>query len=99
MEGMVQDLLFLAREDAEAPPARRTPVDLDDVVLEEVARMRQHVRRVTVDTPTVSVALPCAATARTSTRLVRNLLDNAVRLRRRAVSTWTLPRRSTAASS
>ena len=76
MERLVRDLLFLARDDAPGP-APTTLVDLDDVVLEEVARLR----------PTTSVALDAsgvtAAPVRGSRgdlgRLVRNLLANASR--------------------
>jgi signal transduction histidine kinase len=40
MTKLVQDLLFLARADDDAAVAPRTLVDLDDVVLAEVARVR-----------------------------------------------------------
>lgn len=75
MERLVRDLLFLARQDAGA--SATSLVDLDDVVLEEVARVR----------PTTAVVLEAggvsAAPVRGSRddlgRLVRNLLANAVR--------------------
>ena len=74
MEGLVQDLLFLAREDAEA--SRPTaPVDFDDVVLEEVARMRSSC---TVDVHAEGVSgAPMPGHREDLARLVRNLLDNA----------------------
>ncbi|NUU25543.1 MAG: HAMP domain-containing histidine kinase [Streptomycetaceae bacterium] len=78
MERLVRDLLFLAREDADAataPPA--TLLDLDVVVLEEAARLRA-VSGVRVDTSGVSAA-PVRGSRDDLTRLVRNLLDNAER--------------------
>lgn len=74
MESMVQDLLFLAREDADAAPPS-TPVDFDDVVLEEVARLRST-STVDVHAGHVSAA-PVRGRREDLARLVRNLLDNA----------------------
>ena len=74
MESMVQDLLFLAREDAEATRPTR-PVDLDDVVLEEVTRMRSTC---TADVHADGVSgAPLPGHREDLARLVRNLLDNA----------------------
>ena len=78
MERLVRDLLFLAREDEGT--AGRIPdglVDLDDVVLEEVARVRVG-GRVPVATSGVSAA-PVRGSREQLVRLVRNLLENAVR--------------------
>ena len=33
---MIEDLLLLARSDADAPDRRSEPVDLDDIVLDEI---------------------------------------------------------------
>ena len=74
MEGLVQDLLFLAREDDETPRPT-TPVDLDDVVLEEVSRMRATCPA-DVHADGVSAA-PLPGHREDLARLVRNLLDNA----------------------
>jgi signal transduction histidine kinase len=74
MEGLVQDLLFLAREDAE-DTRPKTPVDLDDVVFEEVARMRSTCPA-DVRAGGVSAA-PVLGHHDDLARLVRNLLDNA----------------------
>ena len=76
MERLVRDLLYLARSD-EGAPAPATPVDLDVVVLEEVAALRVR-GRVTVDSGGVSGA---AVLGRRDdlARVVRNLLDNADR--------------------
>jgi signal transduction histidine kinase len=53
LQGLVEDLLVLARLDEHARPARLDEVDLDDVVLAEAARLRsrtslvrRHARRV-----------------------------------------------------
>jgi signal transduction histidine kinase len=74
MEGLVHDLLFLAREDA-ADTRPLKPVDLDDVVLEEVARIRSTCR-VEVHTEGVGAA-PLLGHGEDLVWLVRNLLDNA----------------------
>ena len=76
MEGLVHDLLFLAREDAEDTRPMK-PVDLDDVVLEEVARMRSTCP-VEVHTEGVGGA-PLRGHSDDLGWLVRNLLDNACR--------------------
>jgi signal transduction histidine kinase len=77
MERLVQDLLYLARADESAHRPLPTPVDLDDVVLAEAARLRGY-RRIQVDTSRVA---PAAVLGRREelTRAVRNLLDNAER--------------------
>ena len=81
MEALVRDLLFLARIDAgpaERPPPDQLPlVDLDTIVLEETARARQ-VTTVGIDTSEVSAA-PVRGHPGDLRRLVRNLLENAVR--------------------
>src|SRR3954451_2056729 len=74
MEQIVGDLLELARgEDAALPD---TPVDLDDVALEEVARARRS--GVTVQSGAVSAGR-VRGSREQLTRVVRNLLDNATR--------------------
>ena len=78
MERLVRDLLFLARDDEW--PSEESPhdlVDLDDVVLEEVARIRVG-SRVPVETAGVSAA-PVRGSREQLFRLVRNLLENAER--------------------
>jgi signal transduction histidine kinase len=76
MERLVRDLLFLAREDDASVVRREELVDLDDVVLEEVARLRGH-GAVPVDATAVSAA-PVRGDPDELRRLVRNLLGNAV---------------------
>jgi signal transduction histidine kinase len=76
MERLVRDLLFLARQDS-AVPATAALVDLDDVVLEEVARVRTTTG-VAIDVTGVSAA-PVRGRRDDLARLVRNLLANGVR--------------------
>lgn len=76
MERLVRDLLFLARQDA-APAAAWSLVDLDDVVLEEVTRLRPATS-VEVDTRGVSAA-PVRGNRDDLARMVRNLLANGAR--------------------
>lgn len=83
MERLVRDLLFLAQED-ERPGAAGVGavtggglVDLDDVVLEEAARVRAT-GRCEVATARVSAG-PVRGSREELGRLVRNLLENAVR--------------------
>jgi signal transduction histidine kinase len=77
MERIVGDLLYLARTDALPPEPSATLVDLDDIVLDEVNRLRSHAR-VQIDTAQVSAA-PVRGNGEELRRLIRNLLDNAVR--------------------
>ncbi|HEY3015851.1 MAG TPA: ATP-binding protein [Nocardioides sp.] len=91
MDRLVRDLLFLASTPDPRPPDQL--VDLDDVVLEEAARIRASAPATvkatvkatgkatgvpTVDTGGVSAA-PVAGDAGDLRRLVRNLLENAAR--------------------
>ena len=76
MERLVRDLLFLARDD-QPRPAPTTLLDLDDVVLEEVARLRPGTG-VEIDTSAVTAA-PVRGNRGDLGRLVRNLLANAAR--------------------
>jgi len=78
MQRLVDDLLHLARSDASnAEDTRRGLVDVDDVVLQEAAAIRSGAR-VGVDTSGVSGGQVIGDAAQL-TRMVRNLLDNAVR--------------------
>ena len=91
MERLVRDLLFLAREDAGPPevatwragpgpagpgPIRGALIDLDDVVLDEVTRLRASAETI-IDVTAVSAA-PVRGRGEDLSRLVRNLLENAV---------------------
>lgn len=77
MQRLVDDLLFLARRDGPgtAPPLASQLVDLDDVVLSEAHRV--HTTRI-VDTSAVSAG-QVRGDADHLGRIVRNLLDNALR--------------------
>ena len=76
MERLVADLLFLAREDATHSEPSRDPIDLDVVILEEVARLRAR-GAVTVDTSAVSGAATRGSREEFS-RLVSNVVENAM---------------------
>ena len=74
MDALVGDLLFVVTDDER--PRTRQPLDLEDVVLEEAARVRR-LGGPDVDTSRVSAA-PVVGDAGELRRLVRNLLENAV---------------------
>jgi signal transduction histidine kinase len=77
MERIVRDLLFLARADAVPARPAAAPVDLDDIVLDEVRRLPAH-SGIRVEQRAVSAA-PMRGSPEDLRRMVRNLLDNAVR--------------------
>jgi signal transduction histidine kinase len=74
MDSLVGDLLFVVTEDER--PRTRQPLDLEDVVLEEAARVRR-LGGPDVDTAAVSAA-PVIGDPDELRRLVRNLVENAV---------------------
>jgi len=77
MEHLVTDLLYLAKADSSGQRAPLAPVDLDDLVLREAARLRAGTA-VRIDTSRVSAAA-VAGRRDELARVVRNLLHNAVR--------------------
>jgi signal transduction histidine kinase len=77
MERLVADLLFIARADDDGAPRSRTPVDLHEVVLAEVARV-PDARAIAIDTAGVAGAFVLGRRDDLA-RVVRNLLDNAER--------------------
>lgn len=83
MQRLVDDLLHLARADVGAVEHRTLRVDLDEVVLDE-ARAAATPDGVAVDATAVSGADVVGDPAQLA-RLVRNLLDNAVRHARSTV--------------
>jgi signal transduction histidine kinase len=83
LDRLVHDLLFLARGDSGRDPLVPVPVDLDDVVLDEAARLR-GTTRLRVDTAGVSAA-PVLGDPGELARLTRNLLENAERHARSTV--------------
>lgn len=84
MQRLVDDLLTLARLDANIEPPDRLPVDLDDVVLQEAQRLRTR-GRVDVDVQRVSAGQVLGDSDQLR-RAVRNVLDNAERYANRRVS-------------
>ncbi len=74
MDSLVGDLLFVVTDDER--PRTRQPLDLEDVVLEEAARVRR-LGGPEVDTSAVSAA-PVTGDPDELRRLVRNLVENAV---------------------
>ena len=76
MERLVRDLLFLSRDDGRQQ-VPTTMLDLDDVVLEEVARLRPGTTT-EIDTSAVTAA-PLRGHRGDLGRMVRNLLANAAR--------------------
>ena len=79
IERLVRDLLFLARREGGASPLVVAPVDLDDIVGSEVARL--HLRPgLRVDAPGVE-PVELQGDADQLARVVRNLLENARLLR------------------
>lgn len=77
MQRLVDDLLTLATLDEPATPARHALLDLDEVVLADVHRLRTR-GKVAVDARDVSAA-QATGDAVALGRAFRNLLDNAER--------------------
>jgi len=77
LEILVEDLLTLAKSDDGSTTRRREPVDLDDIVLAEVQRLRTTVP-MEIDVSEVSGAQVIGDRSQLA-RVVRNLLDNALR--------------------
>ncbi|WP_030692927.1 cell wall metabolism sensor histidine kinase WalK [Streptomyces globisporus] len=85
IQRLVDDLLLLARADEEALRPRPRPVDLDDLVLDEVRRLRRTAPGLRIGTAGVSAARR-RADPRGLGRVVRNLGDNAARHARSEVA-------------
>jgi signal transduction histidine kinase len=83
MSALVDDLLQLARSDATGSAPAQRPVDLDDIVLQEVAALRARTT-VAIDASGVSAAGVVGDPGELR-RVVRNLGDNAARHARRRV--------------
>ncbi len=76
MQNLVEDLLLLARADERGLPLRRADVDLDDLAAQEVRRLQRQAG------PTVAGRLEpvrVVGDAQGIARVLRNLVDNAVR--------------------
>lgn len=77
LQGLVEDLLHLARVDAGVHSGRRAPVDLDDIALHEARILRDSTGH-RVDTSRVSAGHVAGDRVELQ-RMVRNLTDNAAR--------------------
>jgi signal transduction histidine kinase len=77
LQGLVDDLLFLARSDSDRQARHRQPVDLDDIVLAEAERLRAATD-LEIDVGGVSGAQVLGDRLQL-VRVVRNLADNAAR--------------------
>ena len=75
LQRLIDDLLLLARADEAGLTLRRVPVDVDDLVLAEAARLRPTVR---VDTSGVTAGRVLGDPGGLR-RVLRNLADNAAR--------------------
>jgi signal transduction histidine kinase len=84
LQRLVEDLLELARSDASATELQSAPIDIDDIVLREARRLTDR-GRVGIDTTAVSAA-NVTGDPRQLARAIRNLLDNAERHARAAIT-------------
>src|SRR5258705_3305594 len=84
MRQLIEDLLLLARSDEDAMELRRDDVDADDLLLAEASRLRAMG---SVHTVTHIEACRTVGDRVALARVVRNLVDNAVR---HAASTVTM---------
>jgi signal transduction histidine kinase len=84
LQRLVEDMLLLARVDENGSDSRKESVDLDDLVFEEVDRVRNGIGK-TIDTKRVSAGR-VLGDRRQLSRLVGNLLENAVRHARSSVA-------------
>ncbi|WP_274560238.1 HAMP domain-containing sensor histidine kinase [Streptomyces spiramyceticus] len=85
IQGLVDDLLLLARADEDALRPRLQTVDLDDLVLDEARRLRSTATGLRIRTAGVSAAR-LEADAQGLRRVLRNLGDNAARHARSQVA-------------
>ena len=84
LQRVVEDLLLLARVDEGTLRGRTEPVDLDDVLFEEAARLRSGTA-LRIDIKGVAAGRVQGDRAQLA-RLIRNLADNAARHARTAVA-------------
>jgi signal transduction histidine kinase len=84
MRQLIEDLLLLARSDEDAMELRHDDVDIDDLLLAEASRLRGMA---SVDTVTHIEACRTVGDRAALARVIRNLVDNAVR---HAASTITM---------
>lgn len=84
VQQLVEDLLLLARADEGTLASRRQPVDLDDLVFEASSGLRTATN-LRIDTTAVSTGRVLGDEAQLR-RVVRNLVDNAVRHARTTIA-------------
>jgi signal transduction histidine kinase len=84
LQRLVEDLLLLARTDEQLVDERRAPVDLDDLVLEEIDRHRKDAGP-TIEAGRVSAGR-ISGDRKQLARLTSNLIENAVRHARGSVA-------------
>jgi len=84
IDSLVDDLFFLARSDERREAMRREEVDLDDILDEEARRVRQ-ITTLSISTAGVQPARVWGDPAMLR-RLVRNVVDNALRFANEEVS-------------
>ncbi len=77
LQRLIEDLLLLARLDETAAPRRAEAVDVDDLVLAEVERLR-GATRLTIDTTGIAAARIVGDPGQLE-RAIRNLTENAAR--------------------
>ena len=78
LQRLVEDLLLLTRIDEGTLALRRSEIDLDDIVLAEASRLRASGLERRIDSRAVSAGRVRGDAAHLE-RLVRNLIDNAIR--------------------
>lgn len=85
LQRLVDDLLHLARSDAGESPRLREPVDLDDIVMQEIRELRTMSQTPTIDATLVSAA-HLYANPEHLRRAIRNVLTNAIRHARSSIT-------------
>ncbi|MFD7326965.1 sensor histidine kinase [Streptomyces sp. NPDC059875] len=85
MQRLVDDLLLLARADERALHPHPSPVDLDDLVLDEARRLRAEAPQLRIGTAAVT-PVRLEADAQALRRVLRNLGENAARHARSRVA-------------